>query len=332
MASKLKSGLSVAIKISIAVALIAYMLHSGHLDLSTLWDLMTPTNVALGLALVGINVALLTWRWLFLLRARGFQAKISYVSSLYLIGMFFNYALPGAVGGDVVKAFYLVRDHRERRMDAVLSILIDRILGLYTFFILTLFAIAIDFDFIMSHEKIRWVAMVCIFVFLGMTAFFAAAFSQRLQHYLGVRYLVKVSPRFGLIVRVLDAFQKFGRKRSVIFASIAVSLVAQAATLAFFYRIGWALGEHDVPFNAYLFSMPMGFIVTALPIAPAGVGVGQVAFHYLFQAYLGRATPLGSTAITAYQIALLCWALLGAFFFVRYRRPSDNWEIANVNQ
>ncbi|NJL25268.1 MAG: hypothetical protein HC902_08875, partial [Calothrix sp. SM1_5_4] len=42
--------------------------------------------------------------------------------SLYLIGIFFNFALPGSVGGDVVRGYYLVADHPERRMDSILSI------------------------------------------------------------------------------------------------------------------------------------------------------------------------------------------------------------------
>lgn len=327
MTAKTRSWLSTAAKFLIAALLITFLVRSGHLDLAELVKIATPWNIIIGLALIGVNTTLLAWRWLFLLRARGFNPSVPYVGSLYLIGMFFNYALPGAVGGDFVKAYYLVRDHKDRRMDAILSILIDRILGLYTFFILTLIAVAYDFEFVMSHEQIRWVAIACFAVFMAMTSFFMLAFSTRLQTLFGIQKLEKINSRFSKVVRVFNAFKEFGTNRKVIAASVVVSILAQLATMVFFYRVGVALGETDVTWRAYMFAVPMGFICTALPIAPAGIGVGQVAFHYLFQAYLGRPTSLGTISITAAQLAVLCWSMLGAIFYIRYHKPSDDKEI-----
>lgn len=327
MASKFKSQLVAVLKFTVAALLITYLIKAGHLDVAALVRLMTPLNVSIGLLLVGVNTMLLVWRWLFLLRARGFQPSIPYVSSLYFIGMFFNYALPGAVGGDVVKAFYLVRDHRERRMDAILSILIDRILGLYTYFILTMVAIIADLKFILSHDQIRWVALSCSLVFAGMTVFFMIGFSNRLQKVFRLDRLSRLSPRLKKIEQVMHAFQQYGRSRKVIVGSVLVSLASQLTIMLFFFGVGQALGETDVSWKAYLFSVPMGFLCTALPVAPAGVGVGQVAFHYLFQAYMGRDSDLGTLSITACQIAVLAWSLLGAYFYVRYHRPTDDKEI-----
>jgi uncharacterized protein (TIRG00374 family) len=324
---KIRSWLSLAAKFAVALLLMTYLVKSGNLDLASLASLMTPFNVFLGLFLVGINTVLLAWRWLFLLRARGFNPKVSYVGSLYLIGMFFNFALPGSVGGDFVKGFYIARDHKERRTDAVFSIFIDRVLGLYTFFLLTLVAVAFDFKFVMGHEQIRWVAISCFSVFMGMTLFFIAAFSNRLQRWLRVHHLEKISPRLRLVVRTLEVFREFGTNRKVIMASVAVSLLSQIAMLLFFYFVGIALGETDVSWRVYLFAVPMGYLATALPIAPAGIGVGQVAFHYLFEAYLGRPTNLGTISITAAQLAGFAYAMTGAIFYIRYRRPKDSEEM-----
>ncbi len=76
-------------------------------------------------------------------------------------------------------------------------------------------------------------------------------------------------------------------------------------------------------FNAILFAVPMGFLVTALPIAPAGVGVGQVAFAYLFQAYLQSDTQFGANSITAYQLSAVAWAIVGAFLYLRRKKPKE---------
>ncbi|NJM09669.1 MAG: flippase-like domain-containing protein, partial [Bdellovibrionaceae bacterium] len=167
------------------------MVKSGYLDPKDVWALMTLPNVLLALTLVGLNTFVAAWRWIILLQARGFHVPLSYGFSLYLIGIFFNHALPGSVGGDVVRGYYLVSDYPGRRMDAVLSIIIDRILGLYSFFILTLIAVAWDYEFVSTHEKIRWVALSSLLIFLGMTAFFIVAFSQRLSKLFGLSFIEK---------------------------------------------------------------------------------------------------------------------------------------------
>ena len=320
MVSKIKSKLSLIAKLSIATILIVYLVKSGHLDPKGLWELMSARNVALALALVGTNVFLAAYRWIILLRARDFVIGIGYGFSLYLIGIFFNYALPGAVGGDVVRGYYLVGDYPQRRLDSVLSIVIDRVLGLYSFFILTLIAVVWDFEFVSSHDQIRWVAASCAVVFMALTLFFTVAFSQRLSRLVGLEW---VGTRIGIVQRLLEAFQLYGRKKSIIALSVLVSLMAQIVTMVFFYQLAMISGETGVTWKAIMFAVPMGFLVTAIPIAPAGIGVGQVAFLYLFQAYLQQPTQFGAQAITAFQLVSVCWAIVGAFFYLKRRKPKE---------
>lgn len=329
MATKTKSTITLILKVTVAVALIGYLVKAGHLDPKDLWRLMTVQNVVLALALVGANIFLAAWRWVILLRARGFQMPLMYGFSLYLIGIFFNHALPGSVGGDVVRGYYLVTDNPGRKLEGILSIFIDRILGLYSFFLLALIAVAWDYDFVSSHEQIRWVALLAFLVFLGMTAFFIVVFSQRLSHLLGLPYLEKKIPA---VHRVILGFVLFGRKRETIILSVLVSLFSQIFALIFFYQFGMMSGETDISVRAVMFVVPMGFLVTAVPIAPAGIGVGQVAFTYLFQAYLQNNTSFGATAVTALQLTTICWALIGAALYLRRKKPHDLEQMEAVSE
>lgn len=327
MASKYKGLAITGVKIVVAVALIAYMVYSGHLDPSALWNLMTLPNVLLALGLVAVNLALAAWRWIILLRARGFYIPLSYGFSLYLVGIFFNHAIPGSVGGDLVRGYYLVMDHPDRRLDSILSIAIDRVLGLYSFFILTLLAVAWDFDFVMSHEQIRWIAVLCFVIFMALTVVFTVGFSERLSHLFGVSFLRRRIPPFD---KLMEAFHRFGKDRKIIFLSVMVSLLAQIFAMLFFFLLAKISGEADVTWNAVMFAVPMGFVITAVPIAPAGVGVGQLAFHYLFQTYLNHPTQFGTMAITAFQLATVCWAVVGAFLYLRRRKPKDLAHMAEM--
>jgi hypothetical protein len=93
--------------------------------------------------------------------------------------------------------------------------------------------------------------------------------------------------------------------------------------------VGEALGV-SIPLTAYLFCIPLGFVATALPIAPAGVGVGQIAFLFLFHAYAPESRDMGAAAITAFQMAMLAWGAVGAVFYVKYKSPvaSEEWPHA----
>lgn len=325
MASKSTSILKILLKLAVAAALITFMVRSGHLDPKELWGLMTPFNVTMALLLCGLNMGLAAWRWILLLKARGFHIPLFYGLQLYLIGIFFNHALPGAVGGDLVRGYYLINDHPERKADSILSIVIDRVLGLYSFFLLTLVAVVWDYEFVMGHEQIRWVAVLCFFIYAGMTVFFTIAFSERLTRLLGVQ---KIFARIPFLERQLVAFQRFGKDPKIIAMSVMASILAQAFTMIFFYQIGVMTGETDMTWKAVLFAVPMGFVVTAVPIAPAGIGVGQVAFLYLFRVYLDKDTQVGATAITAFQLCVVTFALVGAVIYLRKRKPK---ELANLS-
>jgi glycosyltransferase 2 family protein len=318
MASKHKSTLILLLKIALAAGLIAFMVRSGHLDPKDLWALMTVQNVILAIALVGLNTAIAAWRWIILMRARGINISLANGFSLYLIGIFFNYALPGSVGGDVVRGYYLVNDYPKQKGDVILSLVIDRVLGLYSFFVLTLVAVVSDYEFVVNHEKIRLVASFCLFMFLGLTFFFTVTFSTRLSVFFGLGMLERKIPR---LHKLVVGVQRFGDSPKTVAMSVAVSLMAQLVGMVFFYQIAVISGETDITWNAVMFAVPMGFLVTAIPIAPAGIGVGQVAFSYLFQAYLDKPTQVGATAITAFQLTLVCWAMVGAVFYLKRKRP-----------
>lgn len=320
MKQKTKSTLTLILKAAIAAGLIAFLVKSGHFDPKDVWELMTLPNVILALTLVGLNTFVAAWRWIILLRARGFVINPGYGFSLYLIGIFFNHALPGSVGGDMVRGYYLVSDHPGRRLDSVLSIIIDRVLGLYSFFILTLLAVAWDYEFVSTHDKIRWVGLSSLIVFLAMTFFFVVAFSTRLSRLFGLTFFAR---RISIVHRLIEGIQHFGKDRRIIALSVLVSLFGQLFTCIFFYQLALASDEMDISWKAVLFAVPMGFLVTAIPIAPAGIGVGQVAFLYLFQAYLQKQTQFGATAITAYQLCVMCWALVGAYFYLRRKKPKE---------
>lgn len=60
--------------------------------------------------------------------------KFSFLSALNYtyIGFFTTIFIPGGIGGDVARIYYFTQDCKDRKLVAICSIVLDRLIGLYT--------------------------------------------------------------------------------------------------------------------------------------------------------------------------------------------------------
>ena len=88
------------------------------------------------LAIFPVTILITSVRWHELLRAVDIHLRLGRTFVLNMVGMFYNTIMPtGSTGGDVFKAYYVARQthHRTR---AVMSVLVDRAIGLLALIIL----------------------------------------------------------------------------------------------------------------------------------------------------------------------------------------------------
>lgn len=316
-----KNFLVQTLKFTVAFGLIALLIYSGKLDFGLLKTLLTPFYLTVLFLMAGMNTLLLNYRWQLLLRERSLPWDFKRVFPTYLIGIFFNYALPGAIGGDVVKAFYVARDNPSRKMDAISTVLVDRILGLYSMVLISLVVVVLNYQFVVSQPELVWAGLMILGLFGFMSLFFGVAFSRRLRRWVNFDLFLEKMPLGEKLKKVYLAFHAYRDHTPVLAQSVLISVLAQTVAIFFMIVVGNAIGEGHIAWETYFFAAPLGFIISAVPLAPAGIGVGQMAFLFLFQLYSGQETPLGQTAITAFQIALFAWGLVGAFFYLRRKKP-----------
>lgn len=84
------------------------------------------------------GVLLAYLRWYLLVRAVDLPFGMRDAFRLGMIGTLFNLVIPGAIGGDFVKAAYLARE-QSRKGRAIATVVIDRIVGLIGLFALAAF-------------------------------------------------------------------------------------------------------------------------------------------------------------------------------------------------
>lgn len=311
------------------MALIAFLLKRGHLDLNSFRQLADPFTISIGLALAGASILIQAWRWQKLLLSRCFPMSVAEAIKLFLIGVFFNYALPGSIGGDVVKAYYVAQDNKSKRIEAVLSVVFDRLIGLYVMICFALVTLGFHSQMINQNPQFFTLSLSSLALWAAMTLFFAAAFSSRVKDWFRFEYWLSRMPLGEKWLRLYHGAQAYGQSRHGLYWAVALSVVSQFLSIFFMMFIGYRLGETSVPVDAYFFAVPLGFIISSVPIAPAGLGVGQIAFLVLFQMYTGQSSQLGQTAITAFQLAVLVWGFFGAFFYLRRKHPASFAETAS---
>lgn len=324
------NAVKTAIKIAIAFGLIYWLVNAGILDFQTFQKLATLPLILFCAAAVFVQFFVNNYRWLRLLRGQGFETTIARTLPLTFIGLFFNFAVPGGVGGDVVKGYYILQEHPKKKYAAAVSIFMDRVMGLFVMIGTAFVALIFNWQIVEKSNELRSVAYAVALLFAAFLVFFFLSFSRILQHSVFGQWLFTKVPGGRRIKHVYEALHSYRKAPRAILMSILLSLVSQVLMVAFVYAIGLQMDGAEIPLSVYFFLVPVGTVVTALPISPAGIGVGQAAFFFLFNHYLGRESSLGPASVTANQIINFAWGLVGAYFYLRRKAPPASQVGANA--
>ncbi|MFP5520341.1 MAG: lysylphosphatidylglycerol synthase transmembrane domain-containing protein [Bdellovibrionia bacterium] len=318
-----------SLKILFAAGLIYWLLRSGRLSFDGLDELINIQFLPLGFILLCGNIFFASERWRLLVSIQNLNAKPLGTLRLTLIGLFFNFAMPGGVGGDVVKAWYFHKDFPDSRVVAVSSVMIDRILGLYAMILLALSTMLFDLSYIFSIPVLKALFVVVSLVWLGFSLALVILFWPRLRESRRFEKLFTLIPLGAKLHKLYHSLHFYGSNKKLLVAGICLSLLSQFCAIGFLWLVANILNHNPIEFHTIAFVAPLGFITTALPISPAGIGVGQTAFYYLFNLYTNTTSSLGSVSITAFQIGQFCLALIGALLYVMKRQKNESLENLN---
>lgn len=230
------------------------------------------------LAMGGFLVTVLatSLRWWLLLRAQGIRVSFPRALQLTWIGLFFNNVLLGAVGGDVVKAFYVSRE-TDKGVEVVTSVVIDRGVGLAV-----LVALASAALFLRREEPD---CRILFWVSCGVLALFGAAWFVFSNKALGRRLGPAGAGRTGrlgtIFGRMAGSARVVASSRGLLAWVVLLSLVNHLAVITSVFMLSRALAV-EVRFADFLAFVPVINFVSALPISVAGWGVSEFGYVRLF--------------------------------------------------
>jgi glycosyltransferase 2 family protein len=229
---------------------------------------------AVVLALVAADRAVMIWRWIILLRARGAPITTSGAASIYLVSSFVGGYT--ALAGDAARAYSLSR-RTEQGSEAVASVAVDRLLGLLSILVIALIGIAVA-GARMAENSVAVFAAVAIVLVLGAAA---VLYADRWIRVAIPGEWHETRPG-GRVLRLADALGAYRGHRSAIVAVSLLSIGVQLLRVLQAYLLGVAIGI-NVPFSYYLLFMPAGLVALMMPISLAGFGAPQGLIVWLLQ-------------------------------------------------
>lgn len=313
------------LKLGLVIGILYYLVANDRLNFERLLLFGEHPLVLFTLLAVLILwvVPLAALRWWLLLRAIGLQVPLKRANLLTWIGNFFNTTLPGAVSGDFVKGFYIIRSQeKEDKTPAFTTLLIDRFVGLFGLIVMAFFALLFNLNFIFSQSALIPLAWTITGLFLSTILFYTIVIFPFKEGKDPFILMLNKLPGNKLMVKVYLAFKSFQHQKPTLVLTLLMSMILHISVAFLFFQIARMMGVKELSLTTQFFIMPIGLITIALPIAPGGVGVGHLAFGELYR-YVGISE--GADIFNLYVIIQLSVFLLGVIPYLfhagEYRLP-----------
>ena len=197
---------------------------------------------------------------------------------LYLLGMFYNLFLPGGIGGDGYKAWWMNREREISVKSLVTALLLDRINGL-----------------------------IALLVLISLGALVVRPQIGVKYEYLMIPGLMLIYPTYYWVLR-----RFFRRFTFVVLPTSLLSLSIQGAQLFCMCLLLFALREHS-DFLAYGLLFLLSSIAAVFPLSIGGLGARELVFLW-GSTYLGLQTETAVAMSLLFYLITAGVSFLGGYY------------------
>jgi uncharacterized protein (TIRG00374 family) len=261
-------------------------------------------------------------RWHVLLSALDIRISQARTFTINMVGAFYNAFMPGTTGGDVVKAYYAAKHAPDKRTRAVISVLVDRAIGLY--------ALVIIGGIMATYQWYKWDIPDCRQVakvagiltgvtIIGLVVFYVPT----LRTITGLNFLLKKLPMQAQVRKAVDAMEAYGRRPANVLLAFVLAFPVHAASIlsATFAGKAFGLPLHDLYYWAVV---PVIALVGAIPISPQGAGVMEF-FAVQLTKRQGVSVSQAFALTMSIRFIQILWNLAAGLFVLRggYHAPTE---------
>jgi uncharacterized protein (TIRG00374 family) len=321
-----------AFQVVITIAIVWWVFHDP-VKRAEIGETLARADVkwlAIGLIGYGFVELVSAARWQMLLRVQDLRLSFRRVLSLTMIGVFFNFFIPGGTGGDAVKMFYLVKETPGRRGMAILSVVVDRLIGLFALIVFAGVLIGLKWQWLRTAPDTEPWLYLALGVLAASLLFLAGTFlvtGLGLVHRLPAKF-----PGRDKLAELAMAYNVYGRAVLPCGAAFVLSILAHVGYYGVFYCAIRALASSgiEIPTLAKFYAiMPIIGTITSLPISIGGVGWREKLFEDFLGGLLAATAGVAVAISSMGYLMTLAWGLVGGVVYMFYR-PSEHARMRTI--
>ncbi len=325
-----KGALLRALQIAVTVGALVWIFST--VDLEDLRDQFFRPNLgwlALGLLMTLLMEILGAIRWWIFLRIENLRISLWRATEIFFIGLFFNLFLLGTVGGDTIRAAYVMREEPDRKLAAMVSVVMDRLSGLVALVVFAGFFTLARFDvFSRTPFGIIMLEVTTLILIASVAGLVAAFWLSGKGH-----QLPEADGRWGwlrpLLEQVVEACRMVRRGWA---GSLVANLLSFPVMLTYILSFDFSARAFRAGVTTFdMFAiMPVVSVITSIPISIAGLGVREKIFEELLMIFAGVPNS------TSYLVSLggfsfsVFWGLVGAVIFILYRSSRGGHGVSEL--
>lgn len=215
--------------------------------------------------------------WAFILRIVDVRTPLLRVVRYFYQGSFSGVFLPSHVGGDILRAWWVMRDSGVKH-PVFASLVVERLIGFAAAVNWAILGGAVFASHLHPEGTALWAGLAALAA-LGANLLFALVMSERLHGaVLGLLGRFARARIVGVVHKLYEAFARFGRDPRRLALNALTAVLLQGLQMLLFLGIALSIDATTaagvVPFFA---AAALHGLILKLPIAPDGWGVGELA-------------------------------------------------------
>lgn len=298
----------------LALGLVGWVVARSGIDPARVLATVNRSLMLTAFLVYGLGFLTASWRWFLLLSHIRVNLPFLTVLRLALIGLFFNLFVPGGVGGDLIKMVYLKRESGDRYPQALLTVLLDRLLGLGGLLLLALVALAINGSMVSggSAEMRGILAVVGVAITGGLLCGLAFLVWPWFSRGTGIQALAGRLPESVVSVasKVGEALDLLRAAPGKLLILVLLSTVGHLTATLGVTLIARGVGDSALTFAECLLATQLANLVAAVPLTPGGLGGRDLVMSLLLRAAGASAAVAGSIPVLV-SVLLICWSVVG---------------------
>jgi uncharacterized protein (TIRG00374 family) len=247
--------------------------------------------LVLALAIVLAAFPANAWRWKLLLREKGIDESLGWLTRAYLVSYTAGQVLPSSLGGDAVRIYETVRRHPGKGGPVAGSILLERALGGVATLVLAASGLLLAVGRYDIGVYIWIEAAFVLIAVVGAVSFFSRRVRPLLRRTAPLLRRIWIERQ---VRAVYEGIHSYREDRSLLAGVFGITLLVQAVGVLSIWASGKAVGV-DLSPRPYFVMGPLLLLLVLVPFTISGLAIRES----FFVSFLGQLSIGANEAFSA---------------------------------